>query len=299
MSALRNFIAGFFYLEVIVLDDDGYGIGTLKTPNSPTNGTLYTPYRLTHPVSIPALTPSVERATDRGGQKIRGEVDLGLSEFGTFDLVVSNRDFTFDAIISGSSVSTVWGGAQMLTPDSNRVTLPRLALVATLGSRSRDDSGYDAAGRLTIVYPSVTIRVGGQSGSQDGGVNPNAVTYTVTPSETGVLFNGQTFIGAAPEGLGADLESGKALMHMLSSEYQYSSATFIGNGTEDEITLPFRPLSSVTSITSPNSPVVVTVEGTRVVPSSINTTTGVVTLSTAPTAGQRVVIIYPTNFVAP
>ncbi len=291
-----SFINGAYDIQIAVLDDAGYAMGQLVTPNAPANGTTYPAYRLTHLVEVTAVSPSRELATDRGGQRIRGQSDLGMSDLGTFTMTLSDYDATFEAIIAGMSVNTTTlPGVTQSGPNFSLAKLPRLCMIASFGANSRDVSNYDARLYQTVIFPSIQIAPVGAQSSQNGGVNPNARQYTITPSLTTTAMNGMAWNEAAPAGFGMDYANDEAMIHYLNGTYRYMLTTFIGNGTEDEVTLPYRPVSSTATALSPN---IITLAGSAVAPTSINTTTGVVVLSAAPTAGAKVVALVPTNFTA-
>lgn len=302
MSSTIGFISGIYDIQVALVTDDGYAVGLTAAGAIPTlsalvNDTEYYAYRVSHPVEITPLTPGRSVATDRGGQRIRGQRDLGLSDLGSFEITMSDYDALFEAIVTGSSINnTTVDGWTMSGPNHGQQSLPYVCLIATVGFQSRDSGTYGSNYYMNYIFPRVQISPSGDSGNQGDGENPNPRTYTVTPSMASKFITGQTWNDAAPTGLAMSYANGEAMVHRAATQYPLRLMTWIAHGTTDTFNLDYLPMSSLVALEG--SPNLVCDDGTRVLPDSISTTTGAVDVSTvSPAAASKIVMVYPTNWV--
>lgn len=303
MSSTIGFISGFYDIQVALVTDDGYAVGLTSAGAIPTltalvNDTEYYAYRVSHPVEITPLTPGRSIATDRGGQRIRGQRDLGLSDLGSFEITLSDYDALFEAIVTGSTVnSDTVDGWVMSGPNHGQQSLPFVCLIATVGFQSRDEGTYGSNYYMNFIFPRVQIAPSGDSGNQGDGENPNPRTYTVTPSMTTKFVTGQTWNDASPNGLGMSYANAEAMVHRAATQYPLRLMTWVSNGTPFTFSGDYLPTSAVVTIAG--SPNLVASNGVRVEANTISTTTALFTLTTAaPAATAKVVALYPTNWVA-
>jgi hypothetical protein len=281
-----SFIQGSYNIQVMRLSVDGLAMGTALNPNSVTAGTSLPAYIVEHPVSLGSLRPSRELATDRGGQRIRGQRDLGASDLGTLEMVMSDYDMGFDAVVSGSVVNdTTIEGFTQGAPNLLQERLPQVAILFTAGAQSRDDDEYGTDKQLAQLFIG-TVAGGNPSASQSGGVNPNPMTYTLTPTVFATLPNGVTL-----ESLNLGY-SENIVHHMITTDYLYVY-TYVAAGADTEITLPYLPLYTDNDGSTYNW---ITENGVTAGVTSISATTGIVVIPSA-TALDTWVFIYPTAFV--
>lgn len=279
------FIQGMYTVSIARIDSSGIAKGQAANPNSVANGTSLPAYVVEHPVSVSAITPTRETATDRGGQVIRGTKDLGASDFGTLELVFSDYDMGFDAIVSGSATNTttvsnwVQGAPYMTNP-----ALPQVAVWITGGAQGRNDSDYGVDKYDTKMLIG-TIAPTSAGTSQSGGVNPNPQSYTLTPSNFDTLPNGITL---ASLNLGYD----DNVIHNMITSDRMAFFTYVADAADTEFTLPYLPLYDDATGSAYNW---ITEDGTTGSVTSINTTTGVVTIPSA-TGGEVFQVWYLTNF---
>lgn len=285
--ATAGHIAGFYHAQIAFRDSAGYPMGADSSPNTVAVGETKHAYKLTGPVAATAPQVTREIATFRGGQVIQGQRAMGVSDFGTFELTLSAFDETFNAYISGSTVdvTTVTDLAQY-APNSLNPALPQFILLLTMGFQ--DTSGANKY--TTYVYPNVQISPAIPGATQDGGENPGALTYTVTPSASTRAASGHLF-----SAMGLGVTDNKEIVYAIRYDYPVSITTYIQETAATSFVLGYRPISTehagaINSFTTNGVTTHANVSG-------VDGTTGAVTI-TAATAGDKWVALYPTNFVA-
>lgn len=283
--ATAGHIAGFYHAQIAFRDSRGYPMGADNTPNAVAAGDTKHAYKLTGPVEVTAPQVTREIATFRGGQVILGQRAMGVSDFGTFDMTLSAFDETFNAYIAGSTVdvTTVTELAQY-APNSLNPALPQFFLLLTAGFQ--DTSGANKY--VTYVYPNVQISPAITGATQDGGENPGAVTYTVTPSASTRAASGHLF-----SAMGMGITDNKEIVYAIRYDYPISVTTYIQASAATTFSLGYQPISNenagaINSFTTNG-----VTSHTNV--SAVNTTSGAVTISAA-TELDVWVVLYPTNF---
>lgn len=288
MAAGAGHLAGFYYAQIMFRDSEGYPMGNLATPNSPVNGTAYHAYKLTGPVSCTAPAPTRELATFRGGMAILGQRALGTTDFGTFEMVLSAYDEVFEAYVSGASNDTTNGGSANVlgAPNTENINLPQFHLVLTAGWQ--DSSGTNRF--MHWMYPNVQIYPAQVSVTQDGGTNPNAVTYTVVPSTST-----RTTLGYLFSATSVAVTNSRDVVTRWRTDYPVSFTTYVDDGESTSFAVGYRP--AVGDHDGSNN--VFTTEGVDANSSvsGFSTTTGATT-HTPSSAGNKWVVAYATNFVA-
>src|SRR5689334_1424190 len=117
-------LAAFFEAQLMFRDANGYAKGTLTVPDTVTPGTTTHAYLMTGPVS--AALPNITReiATFFGGQTILGQLALGVSAFGTSELVLSAYDEVLNAYITGSVADAATHTSHVFTaPNVNKADI--------------------------------------------------------------------------------------------------------------------------------------------------------------------------------
>jgi hypothetical protein len=286
-----EFQYGMFYIQIMFRDSDGYPQGQDSTPDALTNDSTTHSYLIQSPVAFTHPSPTFELVTDRGGQKIRGQADLGASAFGEGSFELTEFDDTFHAFITGGAVdSTSVSGWRQSGFNINKVARPRFKLIASMKTLEVDESTNTTSDKwIHHIYNNVQIRPVLPSGSQNGGVNPNTLTYTFVPSQDTRHVTGELFTG-----MSMSLEEDKDINIVMVTSNPIAVTTFIEAGTPDGMfTTAYLPLTDENT----TSDKFATDEGTSTTISSCNTTTGAVAV-TAADAGDRVVFTYETAFVA-
>lgn len=287
-TASEGHISGIYVAQFMMRDSDGYPMGDLATPDSPVNGTAYHSYILQGPVSATAPNVTRETAEFRGGMKQRGQRALGISGYGTFDITLSSYDEKLHELITGASGDTTSFGTENYAgaDNSQNVDPPQMMLALTAGFQIVGGANQ----YMTWIYPNVQIAPPQVSLSQDGGTNPNPLTYTVTPTTSlrtahGYLFSGTTF------GVSDDMD----IVYKWRTGYQVAFTTYVDDGTATTIATGYRPATA----DHDGSRNVFTKNGAdaNAAVSGFSATTGATT-HTAGSAGDKWVIAYMTSYVS-
>jgi len=279
-------IAGFYHAQFCLRSSEGYPFGTETDPDNVANGTTTHAHKLIAPVEASALAFEREIATFRGGQKIIGRRQLGVSEISAFEITVSAFDEAFHALVTGSAVDTSIASANSVTtPNVMRGDPPQGMLLLTLGFQT-------AAGvnkYITYAYHNVQISEAAAGGaSQDGGENPLPTRYTVTVSSAERTFFGLPY---SDTDLGAADDSDLFVRYVTAKPI--SVTTYKATGGATSFTLGYRPVSSDHA----GSRNVWTKNGATAHSdvTGVNTATGVVTINAA-SAADVFVSVFETEF---
>lgn len=283
----QDFIHSVSYIQVAFRDSNGYPIGQETSPDSVAQDTTTHAYLLKNVVEFTPPEPSFARATDRGGMKIRAQVDMGVTDFGEASFQLSEFDDVFHAYITGSTVdSTSVSGWRQVGSNINKVAPPAFFVII---STQAYDVTNDTSKWSHWIMPNAQIRPTIPSATQGDGENPNPVNYTVTPNTSSRALTGELF-----SGMSLTLEDDKDLIYRMQTSLPIGITTYVEAGTPDgQFVLGYRPASDESTTTDKYA----TDEGSSTTISSCNTTTGAVTVTTAD-AGDRIVMVYETNYTA-
>lgn len=168
--------SGSYTLQVAIVDDNDYPMGQLTTPNSPVNGTVYSPYVVPSIVSYTAAEDTQEIAESIAGQKIRGRRDMGISQLGNGTLELSEFDDVFDALVQGYTLDTTTGtGLRIAAHNVSRTQSRKFMLALTpAATPSNGTPNFDT------IFTWGTLRRGALGISGQSGRNPNNRQYTLT-----------------------------------------------------------------------------------------------------------------------
>lgn len=285
------FVYGLYQIQIAARDNNGYMKGSSTTPNSVANNTTSHAYRLPQPVDFTHAAPTFETVTDRGGQKIRAQADLGASDYGEGSFTLSEFDDAFHALIRGTTVdtSTVSGWRQVAS-SVNTVTSPNLFLMATTKAQIVASDGSSTTRYKSWIYPNVQIRPAFPNLSMNGGVNPNPVAYTFVPSTGSRAMDGRLI-----SAMSMSVTDNMDMFYIVESDSPLAATMYTKDAAATSFILGYRPTTSDATGAATNS---ITNNGSTLVVTSVSTTTGVVTLAAAGTAGHIVIALYETNFVA-
>lgn len=288
MAAGAGHLAGFYHAQVCFRDSNGYPMGTDTTPNAVSNGATTHAYKLTGPVSATAPSPTREIATFRGGMNVLGQLGLGTSDFGTFDITLSAYDEVFESYVSGATNDATNFGTSHIasTPNTMNAALPQVILILT--AAWQDTSGTNRF--MHWIYLNVQIYPSLVGLNQDGGVNPNAPTYTVVPSTSTRSITGQLFSATAMA-----IQDNKDVVMRLRTDDPIAVTTYIDDASATSFVVGYRPVNSehagAVNMFFKNG----TINHANV--SAFDTTTGATT-HTAGSAADIWVAVYTTRFVA-
>jgi hypothetical protein len=171
-------------------------------------------------------------------------------------------------------------------PNSQNVSTPQFFLGLVVGFQTAAGTNEYA----TIVYPNVQIARAIPGASTEGGDNPGALTYTVTPTASTRAVTGDLY---SATGLG--LTDDKDIVTVYRYTYPFCVTTFVDDNSTGSFTLGYLPTSSdATGAASLR----LTDEGVTMTVTSVSTSTGVVTQSASSDAGDKIVAFYPTSFLS-
>jgi hypothetical protein len=280
-------------LQVFFIDDDGYPIGieadgTVPDPNAPVPGTEYHAYVLPGYVTATPAIREVDTATNQADGKNYGDIDMGISTYGSVEITLSMRDELFFEMIRGVTANTTVSSAMRISSKNNTsLTARNMGLIIT--DRVRDEETGETKFEH-VVYNKGTFTVTAEAeGNQSGGVNPSPLTITFKPlpSErfalTGMLYSA----------MGLEVDEDTDTDSPITSDYEYTLTTFIKDGTETTFTTKYKPLVAGATVGGVN---VYSSEGVQAALTSLITTTGVGTMTAAGTSGHRAVTAYATGF---
>lgn len=285
----RGHMSGAYECLVYTVDDNGFPMGTLTSPNAPASGTTTHAYRTKGLVEATAPSASYRRATFTYGMKNRGSRDLGVSDFGEFEITLSSRDSAFDTLIGGGATDTANFGTNhtLWAPNTNKPSRPRLGIILTQGFQDVDSGDNEF---IHYMYPNVQIRAASHGANQNDGENPNPLTFTCIPSAAT-----RTPFGLPVTDSSMDLEDDSDIVFFYKTEDRIQLTTYIAAAGATSFILGYRPLYSEVA----GAYNVFTMEGA---PNSsdvtaLNTTTGVATIAAA-TITDIYVAVTPTEFTA-
>lgn len=281
-------LAGFYHALFMMRDSSGYPFGILTDPDSAANGTTTHAHKLIGAVEASALAITREVATFRGGQSVMGRRQLGVNDFGDFDLTLSAFDETFHALISGSAIdTTIASSNSVTTPNTRRGDPPQGMLLLTLGFQTL--AGVNKF--ITYAYPNVQISEA-ESGAanQSGGENPLPMRYRVTVSSSDRTFFGLPYSGTTL----APSENNDLFVRYITTK-PIAVTTYKAAASATGFTLGYRPVSSdhagARNVFSKNG------ASAHADVTGVNTSTGVITINAA-SASDIWVATYETDFVA-
>lgn len=280
----NGMIAGIGYPWVAYRDLNGYPVGQNKTPNTKVNGTLYTPYITKYPVTFTPATPTRQQAVRRGQQGIRGKRDMGISDLGNAQLVLDAYNEELHAIVSGTNIdTTTMSGWSATSQNVGQDELPQLIFGISIGFTN--SNGLKEW--MTCVYHNCQIAPVMPQSSQEGGVNPNPLTYEIIPDMSSRQGFGRLFSAS-----NLDVVDDNDMFTVFRYRDPIFVETFVKDGTENEVQLTYLPTTSDATGAATNS---LTNNGATQAVTSISTSTGLMTLASATTAADIFVAAYPTR----
>lgn len=285
-AAADGWRAGARRLQIAKRNQAGYPVGTVADAetiavNTTMNAKVIQGLRtFAHPQK------TVTRAFDRGDMQIKGQMFLGVEDFGEGTFEVGGEDEVFDALNNSSGVDVTLATDMAHVPDnSNQVDYPPLFIMSSTRKQLRDGSfWYD-----NDVYLNTLVRKSTKPGaSQEGGESPLPTIYSYVPSVSERLLSGHLFSASTM----TVLEDTDTFVK-IRSKYPLSWTTFKGNAVATTIQLPYLPVYAGATGAAQN---IVTKNGVTTAVTTISTTTGLVTLAAAGTSGDLFIVLYQTNF---
>lgn len=281
----RGSVVGLATAQAWKVGSDGYAYGTAG--EGAANDTTTHALLLRNPQSAQLPTPTRVVTPLTGGNRWLGQVMFGISEVGSFPLVLEDLDLEFQAMAGASAMDTTtnarWrrGAENLNLPD-----LPQLGLMLSTIYQSREDGSDGVNLYVNYIIPRCQIQV---PLSQMAYQAENPVTCTVSPTMSSKEPTGKAL---TPMGLNQD----KAVMYVIVTPKPLALTTYIGDGTETTFILGYKPSSSV--VTLNNTPNEFARNGVLQALTSVNTSTAVATMAAAGAAGDKNICLYETDFLA-
>lgn len=285
-AAATGWSAGARRLQVSKRNTAGYPVGTVADADTIANGVTSSAHVISGLRSLTHPEKTVVRAFDKGDNKVYGQMYLGVDDYGEGSFEVGAEDEVFDALIKKTVVDvTLASDMAIAAGNEAEVDPPPMFIIATTRKQLRDGSlWYD-----NQIYNNVQISKPSPAGiSQEGGESPNPLTYNFVPSLSERLISGHLFSDTDLEVLEDEDTYTK-----IRSKHPLAVTFFKGDASDVTIQLPYLPVYSGATGAAQN---IVTKNGVTQSVTSISTTTGVVTLSAAGTAGDIFIVLYQTEF---
>lgn len=167
-------IAGAYLMQIAILDNSNYPMGTLVTPNSPVNGTVYSPYVVPSIVSYAPGGGQTQTFNSFAGEKRRGSALAPSNAVPVGTLTLSEADDTFDALVMGyTKDSTTATAAHAGGRNALRATQRRFLCGFT--AKAIDSSSTQ--NYKTIFKLNVSFDRDDEGINQQTGENPNNHVY--------------------------------------------------------------------------------------------------------------------------
>jgi hypothetical protein len=298
--ASDSFLYGLKRFQFWKVDSNGYHAGTVTNPDSVSvaggivgSGALV----IDNPVLVPSVDLTRAIITEKGGNEVKQKIDAGIEDFSEFDIQMTRINSLLNQAASGVGQNTaLQSGVKIGGMDAIPKTLKKLGFMYTTRDSEKTSSGYNQTKYAQFSYNSGTLAHKPGEANQNTGENPQLQNYTWSPAKINKAFNGQLLSAIS----GLDYPDGETLFlpyFDMDSEMYFWGAWLPTAAADVTITLPYLPLSSSVALAGAN---LITLNGvpSATIVASINTTTGLVTVAASGySAGDRLHIAYPTNFV--
>ncbi|RMG82103.1 MAG: hypothetical protein D6712_15205 [Chloroflexi bacterium] len=272
-------------------DDDGYAMGSLTTPNSPSNGTMYGAHVVDNAATVTFGADVTPQLKFVAGGALQATASIGATDIEATTVELNGMDETLMAFINRSTIDTTTNTAATIMHRNinNRIT-PPMIIGFNIVVHNFDTAQNEY---LTVVFLNAQLQLNtlASAGSPTGdATNPNNITLTVLPSKS---TRGAT--GALLSSYGTGVIGGQDVLEIWRGSNPRYVATYVDDGTAGSFILPYRPTNSDATGSAQNH---ITVNGSAGSATSVSTTTATVT-RTAGTAGDIVQLFYETEYVAP
>ena len=209
-----------------------------------------------------------------------GSAFMGTNPIGTFEVQLSSMDANLISMSKGGNIDTTTiSGATLFSQNNNAQQPNDMGMMYTRAIQDRESGSDGDTKYITTIIPRCQIFMQDGGGNVSDGENPQAVTLTVTASMASKHAWGTAF--GSNEGF-----AGNKTDHIyVTAEYPYGLTTWIADGSETTFEVEFVPASS--AVTSGNTDNVFTINGTVTAPTSISTSTGVVTVAATGSDGDN------------
>ncbi|MGL4996538.1 MAG: hypothetical protein ACRC6G_10265 [Deefgea sp.] len=297
--AFENFYYTARKVYVLKRNIAGYGMGQVADPNNvDASSATVESSALVLNMPVTVTPPTVTRASfeDKGGQQLWQNLDGGVDGIASGTMVLSRESSALNSVIASLGTNT----SQSTSFEQGGTDPTVLTLNPVWIGFERLVSDYDGAS-FTAGLPSIEWYQGTITPptrpemNQTTGINPQALTYTINASRFKRFLTGQLLSAMA----NATYQNGETLVHkmdvLLSGASGVIVHTAVMEAAATTFTLPYRPSSSGATVGGGN---LIFKNGVQIAVTSVNTTTGVVTIASAGADNDIWEFIGPTTFVA-
>jgi hypothetical protein len=269
---------------------NGRAYGQIADPSAPGVNITTHAYRLTDPIRC--TLPAVQRAIAEfvGGRGILGRMMLGVESLGNFEAEFANLDGPLMSMANVSNIDTTtvvnWS---MFGPNHANPVLQNLGMLLTGRFQDRTLGTDGEFYYITVLVPSIEMEVDLTSLTREGGKNPSPSKAIISPSFAGKFPNGQAF--DSTQGF---YENTTDYLYIIAAK-PIALTTYIANGVATTYTLGFKPTSSAVALGHTDN--WFTKGSVDTPPTSISTTTSIVTLAAAGVSGDLHDALYLTDFL--
>jgi len=292
VTPAANFNLQATICQMAYRDSDGYPIGiqadgAIVAADEAALGETYHALRIEGLVSYTAPTKEIEYATDQSDGTNKGKIPMGINDYGTGEMELSEEDeLALNYIRETATDTTINDSWRVTAGNDTRITSPAMVMMFTTRVRNQKTGAFRYK---NILYHNATLTITTPAGaSQSGGTNPNNMTisYDVAPSDRasalGYLFADTTL----------DVEEDNDTYTVIWSDNPLSFTTYIGDGTTGTWATLYKPLYNNATGDNHNT---ITKEGALLAVTSVNVSTGVITPAASVTSGHRVIVLYETR----
>lgn len=284
----KGYPHGLAYAQVALVGTNGRAYG-LVGPSQPSDSVAGA-YLIDDPISGELPIPDRTTIDFTGGDRWLGSYQYGITSLGSFTLGAADIDATLIAAVTGSKVDQT--SNQKWTVYAENVLadrLPQVTVLLTFRIQSRE-SGTDGGDFfITYVIPRAWMAPKGVSGAPSF-QGKGQYSFQITPTAGGAWPIGVPF-STANQGW----QNNKTPVFAIISDNPIGLASYIADGTETTFTAPYLPVTS--TVASSNAGNLHALNGAFAALSSVNTTTGLVTLASAGSDLDYHGLMYETNFI--
>ena len=234
MTANSELIARAYQVQVVTLDDDGYPMGQLLTPNSPVNGTVYASYLV--PGFVEYRPPTAQRANsyEYSNERYRNNRPGAVQSFNAGQLILSRRDAFVNRLAGGSDedVSTLTGLSLSSSNTMNGDPAP-VGLILSAGSLNHPGK------IVNICLSKVTLSPADTGINQSTGKNPNNQTYNIMMD-----VSVRTLLGLLYAATALNVTGDEDSDLFVVADGVLIISTWADDATATTITLPYPPAST-------------------------------------------------------
>lgn len=278
------FVGGLARLTIWGLDSNGAAIG--NNTSTPANDTTTHAFSINVANEASASLSDIVRVDFNGADALQGRMTFGDNATQSIEITLDSWNPSLVTFFSGTAFDDTYNSElPFWSPYTTSATIPNVGVLLT--QRAQNVSG-GAAKYVNRFYPLCSILAQpGPASFQDKAT----LVLQITPSKSTKNMGGELFSAQ-----NMSLPDSSADLILIESDKPLAVTSYVQNAAATTFVTGYRPTSSTVTVNA--TPNHLWIDGTPTALSSINTTTGVATLSAAGTAGKVDVLLYETSFVA-